>query len=99
MALLSNKGLEKYDAKILLAWGESIDGNSKITQWFMKNSYIELGLFHYALRNEKRSREWLLNNGYPHLMALINGIEGRQNALVWLKTHGYDILQDRKSVV
>lgn len=91
---LSNKGLEKYDAKILLAWGESIDGNEKITEWFMKNGYTELGLFHFALRNEPRSREWLMKNGHPHLMALINGIESRKDALTWLKSNGYDILHE-----
>ena len=93
MAELSNKGVE-YDAKILLAWGESISGNQKITAWLTKNGYPELGLFHYALRNEDRSREWLLNNGFPHLMALINGIEGIEDALTWLEKHGYNLLRE-----
>lgn len=91
MSTLSNKGID-YDVKILLAWGESIDGNEKITQWLMKNGYPELGLFTYALRNEERSREWLMNHGFPHLMALINGIEGNEKALDWLKKNGFSIL-------
>ena len=86
-----NSGLA-YDVKILLAWGESITGNKKITEWLMKNGYSELGIFHFALRNEDRSRKWLLDNKFPHLLALINGIEGNTDALEWLQTHGYAIL-------
>ncbi len=86
-----NSGLT-YDVKILLAWGESITGNKKITEWLMKNGYSELGIFHFALRNEDRSRKWLLDNKFPHLLALINGIEGNKDALEWLQTHGYAIL-------
>lgn len=93
MGNLTNKGVD-YDIKILVAWGESIDGNEKITQWLTKNGYAELGLFHYALRNEPRSREWLFKNGFPHLLALINGIEGHEKALEWLKQHGYDLLYE-----
>ena len=85
------KGLS-YDVKILLAWGESISGNKKIIEWLMKNGYSELGLFHFALRNEDRSRQWLLDNKFPHLMALINGIEGNKQALEWLQGHGFDTI-------
>lgn len=89
----SNKGLD-YDIKVLLAWGESITGNQKITQWLTKNGFPELGLFFYALRNEERSRQWLLDNRFPHLLALINGIEGNEKALDWLKKHDYILLHD-----
>jgi len=91
MTKLTPKGLQ-YEAKVLVAWGECIDGNQKITEWFMKNGFPELALFRYALRNEDRSRDWLLANGFPHLMALINGIEGNKNALTWLKTNNFNLL-------
>ena len=83
-----------YDIKILLAWGESITGNMKITEWLTKNGYPELGLFYYALRNEDRSRQWLLDNRFPHLLALISGIEGDKKALEWLTKHGYHLLHE-----
>lgn len=83
-----------YPAKILIAWGESITGNMKITEWLMKNGFTELGLFHYALRNETRSRDWLLNNGFAHLLALINGIERNEKALSWLKEHDFELLHE-----
>lgn len=89
----SAKGLD-YDVKVLLAWGECISGNDKITEWLLKNSFRELGLFRYALRNEEHSRDWLVNNGFPHLQALISGIEGKEDALKWLERHGYAMLHE-----
>lgn len=83
-----------YDVKILLAWGESISGNKKITEFLMKNGFPELGLFHFALRNEERSRDWLRENKFPHLLAMISAIEGNKDARAWLKQHGFDLLLD-----
>ena len=81
-----------YPIKIILAWGESISGNSKIRDWLIKNGYSELGLFSFALRNEDKAREWLINNKFPHLMALINASEGNVQAQKWLKQHNYELL-------
>lgn len=89
---LSTKGIA-YDVKILLAWGESISGNKKITDFLMKN-VPELGLFYYALRNEVRAQKWLMEHKQPHLMALINGIEGNSEALQWLKKHGFEVMYE-----
>lgn len=87
------KGL-KYPVKILLAWGECISGNMKITEWLIKNKYTELGLTYYAVRNETRSRDWLMENGYPHLLAMIHGAEGSEDALNWLERNGFVTLKD-----
>ncbi len=87
------KGLN-YPVKVLLAWGESISGNEKITEWLLKNGYTELGLCYYAVRNEDRSREWLMKNGFPHIMAMIHGAEGSEKALEWLEKNGYETLRD-----
>jgi len=84
----------KYDVKVLLAWGESISGNKKITEFLMKNGFPELGLFHYALRNEERSRDWLMENKFPHLLALISATEGSKDARKWLAQQGFDLLLD-----
>lgn len=89
---MTTKGLN-YDAKVLMAWGESISGNTKITEFLMKN-IPELGIFYYALRNESRARSWLMQNKQPHLMALINGIEGNKEALQWLKKNGFFLLHE-----
>lgn len=89
---MTTKGL-KYEAKVLVAWGESISGNTKITEFLMKN-IPELGIFYYALHNETRARNWLMENKQPHLMALINGIEGNKEALRWLKKNDFHLLHE-----
>ncbi len=88
------KGLEKYSAKILIAWGEAISGNDQIRSWLLKSPHPELGIFCYALRNHEESRNWLIINKFPHLMALINGIERNKQALDWLGFNGYHILRN-----
>jgi hypothetical protein len=81
-----------YPTKIIVAWGESISGNSKIRDWLMANGYPELGIFVHALNNQNEARKWLLDNNHPHLMALINGCEGNINAINWLKKFEFDVL-------
>lgn len=78
------KGLEKYSAKIIVAWGEAIVGNKKIRTWLTQNGYPELGVFCFALTNDLTSRKWLMENDFPHLLAIINGIERNKTALDWL---------------
>lgn len=86
------KGLEKYSPKILVAWGEAISGNTGIRDLLMKSeNYKELGVFCFALRNDKGARIWLLK-GFPHLMALINGAEHNLQANQWLERNGYTVL-------
>ena len=88
------KGLEKYEAKILIAWGEAISGNKKIRSWLVKNGYPELSVFCYALCNQDDARQWLMDNNFPHLMALINGIERNEQALNWLGSNGFYLLRN-----
>lgn len=82
----------EYPAKILLAWGEAISGNTKIRDWLIQNGYRELGLFVFALHNKQDARDWLMENGYPHLMAVINGAEGKKEAVDWLMKYQLDVL-------
>jgi hypothetical protein len=82
----------QYPAKVLLAWGEAISGNSKVHHWLMQNGFPELGLTCHALHHVESARSWLMQNGHPHLMALVRGAEGEGNAVVWLNMHGFDYL-------
>ncbi|MCB9189928.1 MAG: hypothetical protein H6600_08865 [Flavobacteriales bacterium] len=84
--------ITSYPIKILVAWGEAIDGNAKIRDWLMKNKYEELGMFCFALRNDSKAQDWLMKNGFPHLVALIKAIEGDKKARQWLLTHHFEIL-------
>lgn len=83
----------EYPAKVLLAWGEAISGNTGLRDWLIKNGYPELGIFTFALVNKADARKWLMENGHPHLMALINGIEGSTEALDWLDRNGMHVLR------
>ena len=81
-----------YPYKILLAWREAIGGNLEIRDFLMKSPYKELGIFCYALLNEKKSRKWLIDHQFAHLLATIEGIEGKETALTWLKKNGFELL-------
>ena len=82
-----------YPAKILLAWGEAISGNTELRDWLIKNGYPELGIFVFALHLKADARKWLMDNGHPHLMAVIRGIEDDEKALDWLDAHGMHVLR------
>ncbi|MBS1582489.1 MAG: hypothetical protein JST66_09850 [Bacteroidetes bacterium] len=84
----------EYPAKVLLAWGEAITGNTALRDWLIKNGYPELGLFTFALRLKPDARKWLMDNGHPHLMALIAGIEGDRKALDWLERNNMPVLKE-----
>ena len=81
-----------YPEKVLIAWREAIGGNLEFRDFLMKSPYKELGMFCYALLNERKSRKWLIDYQFAHLLATIEGIEGKDSALIWLKKNGFDLL-------
>ena len=96
---MSNKKSKKiilkqleYPSKILIAWREAIGGNIEFRDFLIRSPYKELGIFCFAILNDKKSRKWLLDNNYGHLLATIEGIEGKDSALVFLKKNGFDLL-------
>ena len=96
---MSNKKSKKiilkqleYPSKVLIAWREAIGGNIEFRDFLIRSPYKELGIFCFAILNDKKSRKWLLDNNYGHLLATIEGIEGKDSALVFLKKNGFDLL-------
>jgi hypothetical protein len=96
---MSNKKSKKiilkqleYPSKILIAWRDAIGGNVEFRDFLIRSPYKELGIFCFAILNDKKSRKWLLDNNYGHLLATIEGIEGKDSALVFLKKNGFDLL-------
>ena len=61
--------LNRYPAKILVAFGEAIDGNEKIFKWLLENGYQELAALSKAIRGSEEAFEWLMKNKYAHLAA------------------------------
>jgi len=82
----------EYPSKVLVAWREAIGGNIEFRDFLIRSPYKELGIFCFAILNDKKSRKWLLDNNYGHLLATIEGIEGKDSALVFLKKNGFDLL-------
>ena len=82
----------EYPSKVLIAWREAIGGNVEFRDFLIRSPYKELGIFCFAILNDKKSRKWLLDNDYGHLLATIEGIEGKDSALVFLKKNGFDLL-------
>ena len=82
----------EYPSKVLVAWREAIGGNAEFRDFLIQSPYKELGIFCFAILNDKKSRKWLLDNNYAHLLATIEGIEGKDSALVFLKKNGFDLL-------
>jgi hypothetical protein len=84
--------LKNYPEKILLAWAEAINGNTKIREFLANNGYPELAIFCFALRNQDTARTWLVEKKYMHLMALISGAEGDEDAIEWLNRFDFKTL-------
>ena len=82
----------EYPSKVLVAWREAIGGNVEFRDFLIRSPYKELGIFCFAILNDKKSRKWLLDNNYGHLLATIEGIEGKDSALIFLKKNGFDLL-------
>ena len=82
----------EYPSKVLVAWREAIGGNVEFRDFLIQSPYKELGIFCFAILNDKKSRKWLLDNNYGHLLATVEGIEGKESALVFLKKNGFDLL-------
>ena len=96
---MSNKKSKKiilkkleYPSKVLIAWREAIGGNIEFRDFLIRSPYKELGIFCFAVLNDKKSRKWLLDNNFGHLLATIEGIEGKDSALIFLKKNGFDLL-------
>jgi hypothetical protein len=81
-----------YPVKVLVAWGEAIDGKKNLRDWLAKNGYPELAVFCFALKNETSAQDWLVKNGYPQFVALIKAIEGEKSAREWLLKYNFEIL-------
>lgn len=81
-----------YDAKIILAWSQAVDGNDDIMEWLKDNGYPELFMATHAIYLKNEARDWLVQNGYAHLMAFINAAEGNESAQKWLQVHQFDLL-------
>jgi len=83
--------LQKYPVKILIAFGEAINGNVKVYKWLLNNGYPELAALTSAIHASRDALSWLLKY-HPILAILSNAIDGEKNAINWLIKHQQDFL-------
>lgn len=82
------KCISEYEAKILIALGESLKGKRKFTDWFVANGYPELAAFSAAVNSDEDALQWLLTKSkHPELGVLSNAIDNEPNALEWLQRY------------
>ncbi len=82
----------EYDIKILLAFGEAINGNEKIFSWLLNNGYPELSALSWSIRGSDEAFQWLMKNKFPQLAALDSAIDNSEKAYQWLKENEYFFL-------
>ncbi|MCK9339406.1 MAG: hypothetical protein GX587_16175 [Bacteroidales bacterium] len=84
--------LADYEPKILLAFGESLKGDRKFTDFLMTNQFQELAALSGAINSDTDALNWLLQSDFPEFGVLSNAIDGEDNALEWLKKYNCDFL-------
>jgi hypothetical protein len=82
----------KYPVKILVAFGEAVDGNDKIFTWLLNNGYPELAALAKAIRGSEEANQWLLKNKFPHFAAFDMAVVNDQKAIAWLKKYKFSFL-------
>jgi hypothetical protein len=75
-----------YEAKILIAFGETINGNDEILMWLFRNGYPELSALSKSIRGSEEAFDFLFKK-YPRLAALDASIDNQARAYIWLKKH------------
>lgn len=89
---MAKKQYLTYPVKVILAWAESLGGNSDLTQWLYHNTFKELAIFTFAAYNKSEAKKWLAENGYAPLLACIQTAEGDEKAAAFLKASKFDVL-------
>ncbi|HNW67715.1 MAG TPA: hypothetical protein PKK66_02560 [Bacteroidales bacterium] len=84
--------LADYEPKVLLAFGESLKGDRKFTDFLMTNQFQELAALSGAINSDTDALNWLLQSDFPEFGVLSNAIDGEDHALEWLKKYNCDFL-------
>jgi hypothetical protein len=79
----------KYEAKIVVAFGETITGNDEILLWLYRNGFPELSALSKSIRGSEEAFDFLFAN-YPRLAALDAAIDNQAKAYLWLKKHNFE---------
>ena len=102
-----DKGLLKYDVRVLLALQQAIGGSKEFFEWLVAAHYPELAAFSNFLQDDVEAEQWLVQNNHHWLGLLSHAIDGDlhqanlmfvlacrndEKAISWLKFMKLDIL-------
>ncbi|MDL2312170.1 hypothetical protein LJC68_04765 [Bacteroidales bacterium OttesenSCG-928-B11] len=76
--------LTDYDAKVLIAFNLSLNGEKQFTDFLLNNGFPELAALSAAIHSDTAALQWLLDNGWPEFAILSNAIDNEEHAIAWL---------------
>ena len=82
-----DKGLLKYDVKVLLALKEAIGGKDTFFHWLLESGHPELGAFSNFLQDDPGAEGFLIRSGHPWLGILSHAIDGEPKARAWVQAN------------
>lgn len=78
------KGLLKYDVKVLLALQQAMTGKDDFFNWLVNAGYPELAAFCNFVMEDDEAEQWLVKHGYQWLGLLSHAIDGEDIARAWV---------------
>lgn len=79
-----DKGLLKYDVRVLLALQQAMQGKDQFFDWLVNAGYPELSAFCNLIGEDEEAEAWLVKHGYHWLGLLSHAIDGEDPARVWV---------------
>lgn len=80
-----DKGLLKYDVRVLLALQQAISGSKDFFQWLATAGYPELAAFSNFLQDDIEAEQWLVQHSYHWLGILSHAIDGDERSRLWVR--------------
>ena len=83
--IITMKGLEQYDVKLLLALVKSVGGRTDFFKVLVEGPHPELAAFSNAIRGDDDAMVWLFKHNYAWLAILSNACDGDEKAQEWVQ--------------
>ncbi len=80
-----DKGLLKYDVRVLLALQQAIGGSKEFFEWLVAAHYPELAAFSNFLQDDVEAEQWLVQNNHHWLGLLSHAIDGDERSRQWVR--------------
>lgn len=84
---IMDKGLLKYDVRVLLALQQAIAGSHDFFRWLVDAHYPELAAFSNFLQDDGEAEQWLVQHHFHWLGIMSHAIDGDQRSRMWIKNN------------